>query len=60
MSDAKRYQFATLGCVELALFVEELVHIHALQLGDALLLRHLLIELVNLLLYVDSGVTACY
>ena len=36
MSDAVRYQFTALGRVELPLFVEQFVHIHTLELGDAL------------------------
>ena len=52
VADAIGNQFATFRGVELSLFIEEFVHIHALQLGDALFLRHLGVELINLLFHI--------
>ena len=48
----------TVTVVQLALFVEEFIHIHTPQLGDALFLRHLGIKLVNLLFEIDVRMTA--
>ena len=52
-------QFAAFGSIQLSLVAEEVVHIHALQLGDALFLRHLAVEFIHLLLDIHSGVAAC-
>ena len=60
MSDTIGNQFATLRRVKLSLFIEEFVHIHTLQLGDALLLRHLGIEFIHLLLDVYCSIAACH
>ena len=60
MSDAVGNQFTTLGRIQLALFIEEIVHIHTLQLGDTLFLRHLVVEFVDLLLYICCRVTSCH
>ncbi len=38
-----RYQLSTLSSIQFAFFIEEVIHIHALQLSDALFLRHSLI-----------------
>ena len=61
VADTVRYQFATLRSIQLTLLVEELFHIHALQLGDTLFLRHLLIQRIHLLLNIHVGdrLTAC-
>ncbi len=52
VADAIGDQFATFRGVELSLVVEEFVHIHTLELCDALFLRHLGIELINLLFHI--------
>ena len=59
MADTIRNQLPTLRRVQLALLVEEFIHIHTPQLGDALFLRHLGIKLVNLLFEIDVRMTAC-
>ena len=48
------YQLTALGCVEFSVFVEEFVHIHAPKLGDALFLRHLVVEFVDLLFHIST------
>ena len=48
-------QLTAFDCVQMPLVVEQLVHVHTAQLGNALLLRHLVVELVNLLVYVCGG-----
>ena len=60
VADAVGDDFAAFRRVQLSLLVEELVHVHTPQLGDALLLRHLRIELVHLLLqsHVGCGITS--
>ena len=50
MTNTIRYQLTTFCSIQLPLLVEEIFHIHTSQLGNALFLRHLAIELVNLLL----------
>ena len=55
MTNAVGYQLTALCGVQLSLLVEELFHIHTLQLSDALLLGHLLIECVYLLFYILVG-----
>ena len=52
MADTIRYQFATLSGIQPALLVEEVVHIHATQLGDTLLLGHAFVELVDCLFHI--------
>ena len=47
-----RNEFTTLIGVQASLLIEEIVHIHAPQLGDTLFLGHALIELVNLLFHI--------
>ena len=53
-----RNQLATLGCIQLSLLIEEIVHKHTFQLGDALFLRHIEVKLVYLLFHVGSGVAS--
>ena len=55
VTDTIRYQLTALHGVQLSLFVEEIFHIHTLQLGDTLLLGHLLIERVHLLFNIHIG-----
>ena len=51
MTDAVRNQLSALRGVKLSLLIEEVVHIHTSQLSNSLLLRHLVVEFVNLLFY---------
>ena len=57
VADAVGYQLAALRRVESAVLTEEFVHIHTLELGDTLFLRHLGIQLIYLLFDVDSRAT---
>ena len=50
MPNTVGYLLTTFCSIQLPLLVEEIFHIHTSQLGNALFLRHLAIELVNLLL----------
>ena len=54
MADTIGYQLAALIGVQTSLLVEEVVHIHATQLSDTLLLRHALIKFVNCLFHIHS------
>ena len=60
VADAVGNQLAALGCVQLSLFVEEVVHVHTSQLGDTFFLRHLAVEFIDLLLQVGGGAAACH
>ena len=51
MTDAVRNQLSALRGIKLSLLIEEVVHIHTSQLSNALLLRHPVVEIVNLLFY---------
>ena len=53
-----RNQLTALGCIQLSLFIEEIVHKHTFQLGDALFFRHVEVKLINLLFHVDSGIAS--
>ena len=55
VSDTIGNQFTTFHRVEIASLVEEVVHIHTPQLGDALFLRHLLVEFIYLLFHVRGS-----
>ena len=59
MTDAVGNQFKTLDRIQIPLIIEQIVHIHTSQLGDALFLRHLSVKLVNLLFHIDIRITAC-
>ncbi len=59
VTDTIGYQLTALGGVQLSLLVEELVHIHASQLGDTLFLRHLAVKLIHLLLQIGRSTTSC-
>ena len=58
MSDAVGNQFLAFCLVQFSLLVEQIIHIHTPQLGDALFLRHLAIEFVNLLLHIWGSTTS--
>jgi hypothetical protein len=58
MSDTVWYQLATFCRIQLSLLIEQHIHIKTLQLGDTLLLRHLSIELIHLLLDIDTTITS--
>ena len=58
MPDAIRYQLAALCGVQLSLLIKELIHIHALQLSDALLLRHSVIQFIYLLFHINGSITS--
>ena len=60
VADAVGNQLAALGCVQLSLFIEELVHVHASQLSDTFFLRHLAVEFINLLFQIRGGAAACH
>ena len=60
VADAVGDQLAAFHRVELPLLIEEVVHIHTSQLGDALLLRHLVVEFVNQLVGVNGSTAACH
>lgn len=49
MADAVGYQFPASGGVEFPVFIEEILHHHAPQLGDAFLLIHPLVEIIHFL-----------
>ena len=55
-----RDQLAALCCVQLSLPVKEHIHIHAAQLCNTLLLRHLIVQTVNLLLQIINFVTVSH
>ena len=59
VSDTEGNQFTALRRVQFPLLVEQVVHIHTLQLGDALFLWHLVVEFVNLLLQIGGSTTSC-
>ena len=59
VADTVGYQLTAFHRVQPPLVVEELVHIHAPQLGDTFLLRHLVVQFVYLLFCVYGGTTAC-
>ena len=59
VSDAVGNQFAALRLVQLPLLVEQFIHIHTPQLGNALFLRHLVVEFINLLLHIRCSAASC-
>ena len=59
VSDAVGNQLAALGRVEFPLLIKEVIHVHTLQLGNALLLRHPVVEFIHFLFHVCCCATTC-
>ena len=59
VADAIGNELATLRGVQPSVLAEEVVHIHAFQLCDALLLRHPAVKFIHLLFHVCCVVATC-
>ncbi len=59
MSDSVRNLAGTFSCVEHTFGGKEIIHVSAAQLSDALLLRHTVVEFIDLSVNIRRSGTSC-